>query len=161
MSSQRILGNPPKKSSSTFRSIWPRQKTQTSFPSLCFPARQAKHGTSAHVALWEGLVSTSLCKSHLKCFLKSVKYTSRKASQKRKVKENNYLKTMPCFPSRVNFLILWNYRQVTRNTEYWESAVILCKPLTPTYSPFSASGWVIQVNFREKNHFKKVSPLSR
>lgn len=106
-------------------------------PSLCFLARQARHGTSAHSALREGLMLSSLCKSHLKCFLKLVKYTFRNASQKMKVhKKNKHLRTMLCFPSKVNFWILWNYRQMTRNTEYWESAIILCKPLTHILSLF-------------------------
>lgn len=40
--------------------------------------------------------------------------------------------------------------------EYSESVIILCKPLTPTHSPFSESGWVIQVNFREKWLWKRT-----
>lgn len=68
---------------------------------------------------------------------------------------------MLCFPPKVNFLILWNYRQVRRNPEYWECAIISCKPLTPTHSPFTGSGWLIQVNFREKITLKKYPPPSQ
>lgn len=67
---------------------------------------------------------------------------------------------MLCFLSKVTFWILWNYRGMTRNTEYWESLIILCKPLTPPHSPFSWSDWLIQVNLRQKNYFKKAQPSS-
>lgn len=131
---------------------------------LCFPAGQAKHFTSAH-----GAQAILCCINHITNVFCSqlLKYISRKAPQNMKEKTpgkkwkiSKSFKAVFCFPLKVNFLILWNYRRVARNAEYWECAIILCKPLTPTHAPFSGSGWLIQVNFRENITLKKYPPSS-